>query len=1080
MIQSSGETDSSIEGESDDSVELTDSLLAANQSFEDLVERFWVPTELSKQAAGVAQRQFGRFLIRNCLGRGGFGIVYLAFDPNTSCEVALKIPLLGSIEETRNKERFLREAEAFSSLQHPYIVPVLETGEIDGVVYLALKYCSQGTLGSWLSKRSEPLEFRAAAALARAISQAVGYAHDHHIVHRDLKPANILLDTGSDELPLREFNLNIVPLVTDFGMAKIMGWDDSQVKREQLTKTGTRMGTPCYMPPEHATGRAKESKPTADVYNLGVILFELLTGRPPFVGSSEYEVLHQVVSRDPPDIRLVRADIPRSLEFICLKCLEKEPNRRYADANQLSEDLTCFLEGKRLANQPLLKRSTIKAFARFIGLCCFCLIVGLTLRTLISSSGSFTTKREKPSDPTDLSLDYAIAIERALPSISGLVDEKAQRSLNDPEFTKIHSENLGFEWRFAKQLQNNDHFQISHSGDTWDIAYSPDGKWMAENSNEAHTNLWNAKTETLVKRLEGHRWSTYALAFSANSRFLATSEHNHSAEPDGSVRSIQIWDLNSIENMWPKGLNADLSQLFGLTFSADNTWIYLYGSDQAGRSSVWKCRVETAEVAWKWNSTKGRVHALAESEQDGTLWLVQAEGTKEDPAISVLSLEPSSIQTIEIVPKLTFPLGIAKFSENGSFLVLGEEESIQNGKIVKLHLLDIRSQQLLGHHEEPGGYFEAMCFQRNTSDLFVVCATSIEENTIRVLRKWDAATRQFSWIRVLPPGEKANRITLHPEGETVVLRRMRDPRIYYLELDRRNIKEMEGHFPKEAWSVAFSSDGQWLLSGGDDGLARVWDANSGELLDQYDVHEPKLVSAVGFMPGQPNRVATGGFDKTIKIWDMFSDERSLINLPHESIVRKLAFSLDGKRLVTIADDCFVRSWDVEDGRLIWKSPTGIRKLKSVCVNPNGREIAIVGNDGILRILSLADGTIIANAESSSSEIWAVVYSRQSNFWLVGTNAGGIESFDGQGVRLSPWGLSKSGIQALAVSSDGKTLVSANVEGEIELWQVGTRKLIGVLDRAEQPIRDLAFSPDGERLAAALHDGPIRIWNAPKH
>ncbi|MCU0709082.1 MAG: serine/threonine protein kinase, partial [Pirellula sp.] len=401
--------------------------------FEERVKRVWVGPDAVENGPRESVKNLGRYQIECFIGRGGFGIVYLANDPVLHRKVALKIPLLGDLEESRQKERFLSEARAAASLQHRYVMPIYDAGEIDGIGYIAMRYCPLGTLATWLATQKSPIPPRTAVALMHAICEGVGDAHERNIIHRDLKPANILLDDAPANSSLRDFELSIIPLVSDFGMAKLAGWDDPEMQRTQLTRTGTRIGTPCYMPPEHATGRAKESQKSADVYGLGAILFELLTGRPPFTGESDYEVLHQVVTSEPASIRKYRPEVPITLERICRKCLEKSPDRRYCDANELGKDLARFLAGERITNLPRIKGSFVRATFMPAVLCIIILMLfvaaWLTPPLMIDTS-LFAWRRERPTPVMNAPLGgYATAIENALPTATGVIDDDARRLL---------------------------------------------------------------------------------------------------------------------------------------------------------------------------------------------------------------------------------------------------------------------------------------------------------------------------------------------------------------------------------------------------------------------------------------------------------------------------------------------------------------------------------------------------------------------------------------------------------------------------------------------------------------------------
>jgi len=303
--------------------------------------------------------QLGRFLIRRQLGRGGFGTVYLADDCHLHREVALKVPHTDAFVDNDLRARFQQEARAAASLDHPNLVQVYEAGEIDSVAYIALAYCPGINLADWLKQRTEPVPCVAAAELVVTLASAVHHAHQNGVVHRDLKPSNILLvpsdgeaAVSADDLPVPLVDGHwplhkLAPKITDFGLAKHAG------ARAPLTRTGTILGTPCYMAPEQTGNTGVTTGPAADVYSLGAILYELLTHRPPFQGDSPLEVLQQVRFQEPLTLRRLRPSLPRDLDTICLKCLEKDPAKRYTSAGALAADLRRYLDHKPIQARPV-------------------------------------------------------------------------------------------------------------------------------------------------------------------------------------------------------------------------------------------------------------------------------------------------------------------------------------------------------------------------------------------------------------------------------------------------------------------------------------------------------------------------------------------------------------------------------------------------------------------------------------------------------------------------------------------------------------------------------------------------------
>lgn len=263
------------------------------------------------------------------LGRGGMGVVYRAEQLALGRAVALKMIRSGALAGTAEVERFHIEALALARAQHAHIIQIFEVGQCAGQPYLALEYVAGGTLADRLAGKPQPP--RAAAALVELLARAVQHAHECGIVHRDLKPANVLL-TATGE-----------PKVTDFGLAR-------RLDGIGQTQPGALMGTPSYMSPEQARGLAAST--AADVYALGAILYELLTGRPPFLGEGVADTLRQVVEHDPVTPRRLQASVPRDLETVCLKCLEKEPARRYGTAAALADDLHRYLDGQSVVARP--------------------------------------------------------------------------------------------------------------------------------------------------------------------------------------------------------------------------------------------------------------------------------------------------------------------------------------------------------------------------------------------------------------------------------------------------------------------------------------------------------------------------------------------------------------------------------------------------------------------------------------------------------------------------------------------------------------------------------------------------------
>src|SRR3989454_3548835 len=332
-----------------------------------------IPVAAGAHIPFPSNRAFGDYELLEEIARGGMGIVYRARHVSLDRIVAVKMLLFGPLASAEFVKRFRAEASAAASLQHPNIVAIHEVGVHQGQQYFAMDYVDGQSLAKLLA--NGPLVARNAASYLKTIAEAIHYAHERGLLHRDLKPSNVLID-ASDQ-----------PRVTDFGLARRLDGDS------ELTVTGQVLGSPNYMPPEQARGKRGKVSRRSDVYSLGAMLYHLLTGRPPFVGEAITDTLEQVLNAEPVSPRLLHPSLPRDLETICLKCLEKEPDKRYATAQALADELGRFLNHEPVHALPVSRAERIWRWCRRKPALATALAVALLLLLVLLTGGPVLTYR---------------------------------------------------------------------------------------------------------------------------------------------------------------------------------------------------------------------------------------------------------------------------------------------------------------------------------------------------------------------------------------------------------------------------------------------------------------------------------------------------------------------------------------------------------------------------------------------------------------------------------------------------------------------------------------------------------------
>ena len=517
------------------------------------------PVVGSEEPQGDRIGYFGDYELIRELGRGGMGVVYEARQVSLGRVLALKMIAEGRLAPPDDLRRFRREAEAAAHLDHPNIVPIHEVGEHDGRPYFSMKLVDGGSLAR--TSEQSRLDPSVSARLLAIVARAIDYAHRRGILHRDLKPSNILLDRRG------------VPHVADFGLARRTGAEGTSTIADAI------VGTPAYMAPEQAEGRREAVTTSADVYGLGAILYEILTARPPFRGKSVLDILQQVREREPDRPRSIDPSIPRDLETICLKCLEKEPARRYDSAEALAEDLERWLEGRPIAARraSVVERSYKWARRRptAAALLLACLLAigatALAVRGIRSAERwkAEVARHEAAREQAEVD-GYADRIALAERAWSSNEVDRALALLDDcPDRLRR------WEWHYLRRLCRGELRTIQgHSGVACSVAFAPDTSYFTCPDHRGGLTIWDASADREVSHLRGHDGTAFGVAFDARGTRLAT------AGSDGLVR---VWDVAT--GRLVRSLPGHGEWAAAVAFSPDGMRVASGGADRAVRVS---------------------------------------------------------------------------------------------------------------------------------------------------------------------------------------------------------------------------------------------------------------------------------------------------------------------------------------------------------------------------------------------------------------------------------------------------------------------------------------------------------------
>lgn len=967
-------------------------------------------------ASDAPPRRAGPYELEEEIGRGGMGVVYRARDPRLDRTVAVKMLRRDLLPTHEDVLRFRGEAAAAAGLDHPNIVPIYEVGGDDTSPYFAMALVPGRSLAEVVAEG--PLPPREAAAHVRTVALAVAYAHQRGVVHRDLKPANLLLDPEGS------------PRVSDFGVAKRTDVDSD------LTGTGFLVGTPNYMPPEQADGRGREVGPRADVYALGATLYCLVTGHPPFQAATKLEVVRQVLERDPVPPRKVNRSVPRDLETVCLKCLEKSPARRYHDATELADDLGRFLEDRPIKAQPAGPVTVLWRGVRRRPLVA-ALSGALAVVGLVGLAGVVWEWREADARARSERWERYRAEMRAASTLLDTANMSPARAALDhaPE------EHRGWEWRYlSARLDRATATLQGHSAGIASLLFSPDGTRLVSASADNSMIVWALPSGHRLATLVGHTHTPRELHFAGNDRLISTSD-------DGTLR---LWDLKAPPGRERTVVSGPESPAPWVAASADGKRVASWRGD--GTVAV----RDTAEGRLLAEFGRGQPFAdsLAMS-PDGRLLAACLDRGR-------LALCDASGRGLRTVDTGLERFGIT-FSPDGR-LVAACHVYPSNAITWYDSTTGDRLGTGLGHENE----VVRVVF---SPDGAVLASASIDQT----IRLWDAATGRLRSVLRGHTGAVRG-LEFSPDGRRLVTAATDQvPRLWDVATGEP-VATLGGH-SDAATAVAYSGDGRYIATGSADRTVRLWDVAALERNGILRGHE-SFVYDVAWAP-DGSRLYSCGWDGTVRTWDPKNErEVGQARLP-APILSGLSVRPDGRQVAVVRNDDRVSLLpaDLHGPGVDLKQPTGYwRRRPDVAFDPAGAHLLAGGYGGRAFLWDLAAQTPTPLSQPDQEWHTAVAVRPDGRLAAVGSESGQITLWEPAARKvLATFGGHSSLVTALRFSPDGTRLASASEDNSVRLWDVARR-----LSLARMPhggiVHGLAFSPDGTRLASACGDNTIGIWD----
>ena len=997
---------------------------------------------LSRDSVTGVQESPGRYTYLNEYGRGGMGRVLLVYDEHLARDVALKelLPELDPGTATGQPSpvrlsasimsRFLQEARITGQLEHPSIVPVYELGHRrDGTVYYTMKLVRGKTLDRAIRESGSLHERLGLLPHFVDLCQAIAYAHHRGVIHRDIKPSNVMVG---------EFGETVV---LDWGLAKAKNKEDAHaaglaeiiramnvgdVASGAKTTYGQVLGTPVYMPPEQARGEIDKVDERSDVYSLGAVLYELLTGKLPFEIPSEGRAIRTVLDGEPAPIPTIEPEAPPELVAICQRAMQKDPSDRYDSARELATEVQRFQSGalvKAYAYKfsELLKRFAVRHKAILITASIALIVLAASsvfyVLSLVQSRNREMAMRIEAVVARDREREARQDEERARKLaerevyrsrllLAGHQIESSQYGVANQTLWRTSEDLRNWEWGYLLRLCNQEQLILDgHSDDVLSAEFSPDGTRILTASKDKTAKLWDAETGIELRSLEGHTEPVYSARFSPDGTRVLTR----------AFRRHKIWDAQTGADLFTLKGHADL--VHGSEFSPDGKRILTWSRDETakiwdveGGAQIASLEGHSGEVLSAAFSPDGTKVVTGSSDSTAKVWDVAA-GSE----LVTLEAHSEAIRSVD-------------FNAAGDRLVTLSDDATAK-------VWDARTWTELTTLETQSDRAYLAAFSPNGKDLLTMSADTTDAEDLWTLR-------------------------------TDVMARVWDVET------GGGLFAFKGPFT----TATFSPDGALILTACSDKTVNIWDARTGDELITLRGHAAAVNSPNFAQDGA--RFVTASKDHTARVWSTRALEEIHALKGHSGWVYDASFSPDGEQVVTASYDGSVRIWDLDSGNDVLTLAVPGYRMRSAAFSPDGALLVTTSHDATGLVWNVAKREIVTRLIGHRGQLTTAAFSPDGQHILTACYDRTAKVWDAiSGAELVTLQGHSDRVRSALYSQDGRRVVTASEDNTARIWNPETGAELLVLSGHEDAVWHASFTADGKRIVTTSADRTARIWDA---